>query len=233
MLLLPALVLAEAEVGPDAYIIDVVEGQFLLKDTELTLVDDMLKPIAIGFRNGQALVQVTTPEGVVDLDLGEVQVLLTENAAPYVREMEFEAEDGHGPLCLICGRSMAIGNHTVMPCGHQGCLKVADHLQICTACNQFVCNGKDHSVCASCKVRWCVHVDIECEYTRNPAPTPMTTKTPDGKTKYGWVETDGTAVHGDPVGEPQTWSPAQDYIDSKSPPGSGGTGGSTGGFGGN
>lgn len=113
-------------------------------------------------------------------------------------------------ICTYCGRYTALGNHSILPCGHIGCLKPAEHVQCCSACKRYKCNGKDHAICPNCKVHWCVHVDLECEYTRNPAPTPYATVGPDGKTQSYYTDPQGQYVQGcvEPV---STWSPGIEY----------------------
>jgi len=197
------------------WILDVVEGRFILGDVILTLAETD-RPIKIGFLHGELLVAVTTPEGEVEFFLGAAQIALTEAAAPYVTEMEFPEDlESEGTICPTCGRSTAIGNHTLLSCGHYGCLMGAGHPQYCGGCHGFRCNGKDHSVCFSCGVHRCVHVDLECEYARNPVPTPMTTKDANGNVKQGWIANDGSAVYGNPNGNMPTWAPAQEYIQQK------------------
>lgn len=137
----------------DEVIINVVEGRFVCGEHDIGLADSS-KPISLGYIHGEAIVQVTTPHGMEEINLGGVQVTLTQNAAPYVAELVYDLEDipETYAVCPTCEKSTKIGNHTLLPCGHWGCKKPADHLQVCAYCYRYLCNGKDHSICNSCKV---------------------------------------------------------------------------------
>lgn len=190
-------------------IINVVEGRLKCGEYDLPLADTP-SPVALGFAGGNTLLRVTTPDGVVDINLGGRQVAFTQRAATYVTEMHLDHADyaDTGEVCPTCGRSTTLGNHTKMSCGHYGCLKPADHLQVCSACKGYLCNSADHSVCSSCKVRKCVHVDLECEYTRNPAPTPYVTVGPDGSIQYNYTDPSGAYAEGKPGPTALPWIPA-------------------------
>lgn len=213
----------------EALIINVVDGHFLCCDYDIALADSE-KPIAVGYVNGKAIVQVEAEDGVQTIDFGEAQIALTQNAAQYVTELEYDLEDRleTHEICPVCKRSAQIGNHTLLPCGHWGCRKPADHLQICTYCHGYLCHGKDHSLCTYCKVHWCMHVDLECPYTRNPAPTAFQTVGPDNKLAYFRIMNGGAgyegqlgieAEEGDEAEEKeqkeQGWAPQDSYMETR------------------
>lgn len=204
------------------YVVDVVDDYFICEDYYF-LLEDVITPIAVGVMDGVVQIEVRTSEGIEELDLGEGHLSLTERAAPYVRILE-EAEDlaqlnlDQYGVCSICGRTTGLGFHQIMPCGHYGCLMSVDHLKICPSCNAYVCNGKSHKICESCKVRMCVHIDIECEYTRNPAPTAYTTVVPGEGVKTFSISEDRTSVDGAVGARPQNWAPGSDYISTKIDP---------------
>ena len=181
---LTLLAVAASASMPDVteVIINVVDGRCLFLDYDWEL-EDIPKPIQLGYIHGIATVRVFTVDGIEIIELGDSQLALTQNSAPYATELDYDLADipDTYAVCPVCERSTKIGNHSQLPCGHWGCLQPADHLQVCVHCKKYLCNGKDHSVCAHCGVPWCVHVDIECPWTRNPAPTPYKTIGPDGK----------------------------------------------------
>ena len=197
---------AESE-GAEAneYIIDVVDNAFISGGYSLPLDGEVNRPIEISYVEGKVHISVSSPDELVEIDLDEGHITLTDRAVSYVREAgETYIEESlfsKGEICDICGRSTAIGNHSVLPCGHQGCMVTVDHLNYCGACGRYKCDGKDHTVCEHCEVNWCVHVDLECEYTRNPAPT---------KAPYT-LDTSGQYVEGS-SGKSKAWTPAEDQL---------------------
>lgn len=213
---LTALMLVMAPGTPVArgdMIVNVVDGRLVFGSYNLELADSAT-PIEMGTIDGETVLHVRTTSGLVTINLGDTKVSLTQQAAERTRSMGAASSSGStgsgagGDTCPICGRSLAIGNHTRLVCGHYGCQVPADHVRWCEDCGNFRCNGEDHSKCEHCGVRWCVHVDYECEYMRNPVPSPTptpsptntTTPTPDPNATPSLyhVEADGSAVYGAP-----------------------------------
>lgn len=191
--------------GATEYIIDVVDNAFISSGYSLPLDEGVNRPIEISYVDGKVHISVSSADELVEIALDEGHVTLTDRAVSYVREAgETYIEESlfsKGEVCEICGRSTAIGNHAMLPCGHQGCMVTVDHLNYCSACGHYKCDGKDHSICESCGVNWCVHIDLECEYTRNPAPT---------KAPYT-LDTSGAYVEGS-SGKSTVWKPAEDQL---------------------
>ncbi len=70
--------------------------------------------------------------------------------------------------------------HLKLSCGHFECDPGSPHELVCDACNQFACNGSDHSTCGICGKRVCVgtHGKGVCDI-KKPTPTkPPATPTP-------------------------------------------------------
>lgn len=199
------------------FVIDVVDGRFVCEAYDMPL-SDIDRPIAVGMLDDMVEVRVATSEGEVALTLGQGTFALTERAMPYVRAMEeaFPVEAEEAEVCEVCGQSTAIGRHFLLECGHFGCLVTADHPQVCTACGKYMCSTESHLPCEHCGVAMCVHVKLECEYYRNPAPTPYATK--EGTTtsyrnlQAGYVE--GSADNK----KPSDWTPAEDYYKAHATP---------------
>lgn len=167
---------------PMEIIVDVQEGRFIANGYEYDLASEEMQPILLSTQDGEILAQVDTREGIVTLHLGNGNLAVTQAASSYV-SVEDEAtkeitEWSQSPLCEICGRSTAIGKHYVVECGHYGCLMAADHPTRCGECGHYRCNHQSHMPCEHCGVALCMHVDLECEYMRNPAPTPFSTMVP-------------------------------------------------------
>ncbi|MCL1963810.1 MAG: hypothetical protein FWF69_01965 [Firmicutes bacterium] len=199
-------------------VVNVVDGRFVCGGYDVALAEAE-KPIAFGYIHGEAIVRIWTEDGMEEISFGQAQIALTQDAAPYVTELAYELEEipDTDEICPACGRSTKIGNHTILPCGHWGCLKAADHLRVCSYCHGYLCNGKDHSLCPHCKVHWCVHVDIACPYTRNPAPTPYTTSGPDGKAAYYRIDSSPTAggYEGKSDGKELGWAPQDAFMKTR------------------
>lgn len=201
MLLLEAAAVAQEAGALPEFIIDVVDFCFICGDEVLYLDPDTARPIEVYTDGNDITVRVQSPERMTELALGQGHATLTDRALPYVQRYDAAPAPTPAPeICDICGRSKALGNHERLPCGHQGCMVVADHLDYCTACGKYKCDGRDHSTCSSCGVKWCVHVDLECEYTRNPAPTAVA---------YA-ISEDATLVEGT-SGKASQWTPGEDY----------------------
>ncbi|MCL1964312.1 MAG: hypothetical protein FWF69_04545 [Firmicutes bacterium] len=203
----------------DEVVINVVDGHFLCGEYDIVLDQDREKPIALGYIHGDAIVQLMTEHGMEEISFGPVHVALTLDVIPYITELSYELDEipDTDEICPICGKSTKIGNHTLLPCGHWGCLKAAGHLKKCTYCHEHFCDGKDHSPCPHCKVPWCVHVDLKCPYTRNPAPTAYMTAGPDGKPVYFHIEaspTDGGYEGRDGVKE-LGWAPQVEFMKTR------------------
>ena len=205
------------------YVVDVSENRFILGKYEF-LLEDVPTPISVGVIDGNVLIGIQTADGPVELSLGEGVISLTERAVSYVTVFEDAVERSALLLdeyeqCPVCGRSLGIGNHRRLKCGHYGCLVSLDHLKVCSSCGNYACNGVDHSRCEHCKVRMCVHISIECEYMRNPAPTPFSTMVPGEGAKYFLISEDGTKADGALGISPQTtpWSPGEDFIKTPKP----------------
>lgn len=218
LVIAPGMPVAQGDV-----IVNVVDGRLIFGDYNLELADGAT-PIEMGTIDGNTVLHVRTTSGLVTINLGDTKVSLTQQAAARTRSMGNTSSgsgtsDGTGTagddgICPICGRSLAIGNHTRLVCGHYGCEVPADHVRLCEDCGHYRCNGQDHTKCEHCGVRWCVHVDYECEYSRNPVPTPTPTPSPSPSSSttsaptptpdpnathsYYHVEDDGTAVYGAP-----------------------------------
>lgn len=196
------------------YVIDVVDHHFLCNGYDFLLADAE-NPIAVGIVDGIVTVEINTPDGLQALSLGEGILSLTENAVPFVKvleqvdpsELRLEAYE----KCQICGRSVGIGYHQKQECGHYGCLVAVDHVSICSACDDYVCNGNDHNRCEHCKVHMCVHENIKCEYMRNPAPTPYSTKVPGGAVQYYQITEDYSGAEGAVGGVPKQWTPGIEF----------------------
>lgn len=200
-------------VGEDQIVIDVVEGRFVSGTKDIPLADAE-QPILLEIEDGMVFVELDVPGGKARMSLGQGSVGLTERAAAYVRVAEpdvpQEVIEGSDRICEICGRTLAIGRHIKLECGHYGCLMVADHPHVCPSCEDFMCTLQDHSQCEHCGVRFCVHVDIECEYMRNPAPTAYATRDPDGGRHTFYMEPDGSAVYGSE--QSASWSPGLSFV---------------------
>lgn len=198
------------------FVIDVVDGCFVCEGYTLALAEAD-RPIAVGADDMTVTVHVQTPDGEVALVLGQGTFALSESAVPYVRTLEDDAaapEATAAPLCEICGQSTAIGRHFQLECGHYGCLVTADHPTLCTACDKYTCNSETHTLCEHCGVAWCVHVDLKCAYTRNPAPEAYATKTTSG-TSY--VDIQPGYVEGNPQNTKSSgWTPGEDYLKARS-----------------
>jgi hypothetical protein len=208
------------EVLPE-YVIDVSAGHFILGEYYF-LLENVAAPISIGVIDGNVLVEIQTAEGIETLSLGEGSLSLTERAVPYVTILEAAEGSvfslGQYDACAVCGRSTGIGNHQRLKCGHYGCLVSIEHLRICSSCAGFECSSKDHSRCPHCKVRMCIHENIKCEYMRNPAPTPYTTRVPGEGMQYYSISEDRTRVDGALEVGPRTtpWSPGEEFV--RTPP---------------
>lgn len=196
------------------FIIDVVDQHFRCNGYDIPLAD-MDIPIAVGIIDGNVTIKINTPTGIQKLSLGQGSLSLTENAVSFVSILEqavpsalqLDAYD----ICSVCGRSLGIGYHQELECGHYGCIVLIDHVKFCSACDQYMCNGKDHTSCPHCKVRMCVHENIKCEYMRNPAPTPYSTKVPGGAVQSYQFSDDYSSIDGTINGRPREWTPGIDY----------------------
>lgn len=213
VLLIGSPLFAQADV---TWVLDVADGHLISRGKDFPLAKGVDVPIEAGVIGGEIIIRIQTTSGLVEENWGSGFLSLTERAVSHVKLLEDQKEPSilvSGELCPICGRTSTIGYHKKFPCGHWGCLVSLDHYRICPSCGQFVCNGVDHTACEYCKVRMCVHVDLECEHTRNPAPSPYETKRPDGVTVYSYWDSTGTITYGTPGGiKPSVWSPSTEYM---------------------
>lgn len=217
LVLVLLMALAQPAFAEGEIIINVVDGRFVGGGYDILLAD-VNSPIEVGVLNGEVIVRITSLDnGTMEFNLGKGQLALSDRAVSYVDLLPEEELTGSLPegaeICTICGRSTAFGYHKTLDCGHYGCLVTLDHLQICSTCGKFTCDNKDHTPCDYCGVGWCSHVDMECEYTLNPSPTPLATKTPDGKIEYFTIEDDSADVNGAPEGTPEPWAPGETYYE--------------------
>ncbi len=87
----------------------------------------------------------------------------------------------------ICNCS--VSGHLKLSCGHFECDPLGPHEMVCDTCNQFACNGSDHSFCTICRKHLCVggHGQGVCDVKKlvatkppvTPEPTLAPTPTPD------------------------------------------------------
>ncbi len=216
LLAVPPVLAADRE-----YVLDVVEGRLISGEHNIPLAE-VETPIEVGVVGGEVIVRVQTPDGLLEENWGEGWPSLTERAVKYVDLLQSPARPtldlADNDMCPVCGRSTAIGYHKQLPCGHWGCLHSVDHFRVCPHCEEYVCNGKVHTRCETCKVAWCVHVDLECEFTRNPAPTPYVTKEPLGDKVYYVVDPAGSSAVGMPGGkQAPTWAPGMSFVVTPKP----------------
>lgn len=164
-------------------IVDVREGRFISGPHERLLSQEAERPITLSVRADVIYAQISTDAGMEALELGRGHLAVTQEAVPFVSVEDASTHEitgwEEGPVCEVCKRPTAIGKHYLLDCGHYGCLMTADHPERCTECGAYRCNGQSHALCAHCDVAFCMHVDLECEYTRNPAPTPFSTMVPE------------------------------------------------------
>ena len=211
------------QLAPPEYVVDVSGNRFILGDYTF-LLEEVPTPISVGVIDGNVQIDIQTADGPVSLSLGKGVLSLTERAAPYVTVIGDAGEqsalllDEYGQ-CPVCGRSLGIGNHRPLRCGHYGCLVSLDHVKVCPSCGNYMCNREDHSRCEHCGVRMCVHVRIECEYMRNPAPTPFQTMVPEEGVKYVVISEDGKRADGALEVSPKTtpWSPGDEFVRTPKP----------------
>lgn len=203
-------------------VIDVQDGRMITGAFLFTLAD-MPEPIVLEVVDGEVRATIQTDAGEAVLSLGSGRLAVTQAAAPYVSVRDAASEETvrwtESERCDICDQPLLIGKHYLLECGHYGCLMTADHPILCSDCGKFRCNGVSHVACEHCGVALCIHVDLECEYMRNPAPTPYSTKTPDSATVYYHQDASGTTLSGDPstagsTKAPTAWTPGDDYVNA-------------------
>ena len=208
------------------FLIDVVEDEFICDVHVFPLSPEIEKPISVGIVAGEIWVAIQTEEEMLEINLGPGRLALTERALPYVEPMEVavideyeEYEEFEGVKCELCGRSKTFGRHYIMDCGHIGCKVSLDHPQECPFCFEYKCNGQNHEVCTYCKKAWCVHDNLKCPYSRNPAPTPFETSDPAGESKTHYKSNDGKFLLGPPEGQnTSVWIPGDDFYESHTMP---------------
>jgi len=99
-------------------------------------------------------------DGLADVDVavsGDVESLLPARNEP-------------AALCPQCQEPLSSGDHSKLTCGHYRCLAGDNHPVVCMYCNEFACNGADHSaVCTACGSHICSKDHIDKCINKKPA----------------------------------------------------------------
>lgn len=185
VLLLAVAVFAAAE----EVVIDVVDNEMRVLSYRVPLTDTET-PITVDLADGEVVLLVSSPSGIVEINLGDVSIKTTEKASGRV---------------AIQQTAEATATATSKPRGEKRC----------ATCGSA---ARDH-ICPGCKTAYCVHDDIKCGYRLNPAPTRFSTKGPDGKTVSFYIAEDGSHMAGvPPQSKYEVWTPSKAYMDSRATP---------------